>query len=355
MSFITLITGPGTHAHLIIKKLIAEKYDFQYAQYWPEFKIFIYTKGSLIQEKRFIGYDLLNHLLWGLFHFLGISRGYKYHLDLLYPLYDFIISINLKDTSHLIAWPQVSLISIKKVKKSGGSVELEYPMIHVDEHINILKKEYKKWGIPLGKTDNLFSASMTQRIKNEIEKSDVINVLSTYAKMTFIKHGVPEEKLMISIPDLKLKNPILEQKRNNNKYIILYVGRIDIMKGIQYLLLAFDKLKIKNSELWLVGNRSVEIDPIISKYKSEKIKSLGYKKNNELLKIYNKASIFVLPSIQESFGMVLLEAQSLKIPIIASRNSGAPDLLEKGFNIKLYDPCDVKSLMDLLFEGNKKL
>jgi len=355
MRFITLITGPGTHSHLIVEKLIKGKNDFQYAQYWPDFKIFIYVKGNLIKEKKFKCYDLLSHFLWGLFHFFGISNGYKYHLDLLYSLYDFIISINLKKTTHLIAWPQVSLLSIKKVKKRGGTVELEYPMIYVDEHVRIMKEEYKKWGIPIRKTNNLFSSFMIQRIKKEIENSNVINVLSTYAKKTFISHGVPEEKLISKMPDLKSEKIPFSQKKHTNIYTILYVGRLDIMKGVQYLLLAFDSIKLKKVELWLVGNKSLEIETIISRYKSRKIKLLGYLNKYELQNVYRKASIFVLPSVQESFGMVLLEAQSLKIPIIASQNSGAPDLKEKGFDIKLYDPWDVKTLTDLLIEGYENI
>ncbi len=348
MGIITLITGPGTHAHLIIHELNESKKEFQVAEYWPYPKITRYDKGGIKWERKFIVFNLLNHLLWGIFNKLNLTTGYKRHLDILFPLYYITVSLYLKNTDFLIAWPQVSLISISKVKKKGGIVHLEYPLIHIDEYMNIMMAEYKKLRIPVKHTSNLFSPYMVNRIKKEITLSDRVTVLSTYARGTFIKHGFDNNK--INLRKIKPDGPFIKKQERTvpSSFNILYAGRLDILKGTHYLLQAFFELNIPDTELWLAGNISKELDPFIKKYSKEKIRFLGYLSKEKLFETYSMASVFILPSLQESFGMVITEALHSGVPVIASRNSGGPDLIQHGKNGFLYDPMDHDSLKNYL-------
>ena len=326
MEFITLITGPGNHANILVNDFVKKKSNFQYTEYWPKFKILRFKKGKLIEEKHFWWYDSFSKLLWYLAVKLKLSNGYKRHLDILYPLYDFIISFYLGPSNLLISWPQVSLFSSRKIKKREGKVYLEYPMIHIDDHQNIMKEEYLKWDVPFSIQNNIFSPFMMRRVRKEIEIADSVTVLSTYALQSFVMNNVDEKKIQIrKFPLLRINNTI---PTNTNKLIVLFVGRVNLMKGVQYLLKDFynwccDRDDI---ELNLVGPVSKEIFKVLKKYSCSNIKILGQKTKTELDQIYKKSNILVLPSVQESFGMVILEALSYNLEIIASLNCGAPDL-----------------------------
>jgi glycosyltransferase involved in cell wall biosynthesis len=63
--------------------------------------------------------------------------------------------------------------------------------------------------------------------------------------------------------------------------------------------------------------------------------------NSELRELYSRASVFVLPSIEEGFGMVLGEAMACGCPVIASTNTGASELISdgtEGFIVPIRSP-----------------
>lgn len=343
---ITLITGPGQHADMLIEEYLKQGNKFQYFRYWPDCKRFIYQNGKLIKEERYLWYDITRKILWGTFNRLNMLNGNKRHVDILFSIYDLLISTKLRDTKKLIAWPQVSLFSIKKAKKHAVEVVLEYPMIHVNSWMRIMLDEYDKWGIPKKNATNIFSPYMVRRINHEITLSDKIVVLSSFARQTFIDNSINSSKLL----NRQLSNnPYLNypaQKSNAKKKIILYVGRIDLLKGVQYLLLAYSRLRSKNTELWVVGTKSDEISYFLPEYSDPSIKLVGVLSKTELKDVYGRASVLVLPSIQESYGLVLIEALEHKIPIIASKNTGAPDIkkLYPQTTMIIYNPENVDDL-----------
>jgi glycosyltransferase involved in cell wall biosynthesis len=71
----------------------------------------------------------------------------------------------------------------------------------------------------------------------------------------------------------------------------------------------------------------------------------GYVPKDCLAERYHSSDIFVLPSISESFGQVLLEAMSCGLPIVASRVGGIPETVEDGVNGVLVEPGCSKSLV----------
>ncbi len=353
MGYTTLITGPGTHAQLIINDLIKKEGNFQVAEYWPYPKILKYLNGKKKYEKKFRFYNLINHFVWGIFNKINQTHGYKRHLDILFPLYDFIISRYLAKTDLLIAWPQVSYYSIRKIKKRGRKVILEFPMIHVDAWMKIMTNEYNKFNVKRKNCSNLFSPFMINRIYKEIELADEVNVLSPFAKKTFLNAGIHENK--IQVRKIRLVDEfftINQDLKIKNKFIILFAGRVNLLKGVHLLLKAFNQLEASGCELWIAGEIENEIISFIKKYKTDQVKILGFQNRMQLRKLYQQASVLVLPSIQESFGLVILEALQCGLPVIASRNSGGPEIIKDGFNGFLYDPQDIESLKRILINLN---
>jgi glycosyltransferase involved in cell wall biosynthesis len=73
-----------------------------------------------------------------------------------------------------------------------------------------------------------------------------------------------------------------------------------------------------------------------------------------LIGAYKEASLFVLPSIHEPFGIVVLEAWSAKLPAIASAVGGLKTLIKNGENGFLFDPSDLASMIRAYFEALDK-
>ena len=84
------------------------------------------------------------------------------------------------------------------------------------------------------------------------------------------------------------------------------------------------------------------------KYFSKNIKYLSTIKNNQLNKYYSNADVMVQPSIEDGFGLVIAEALACGCPVIATENTGAPDLFNnknEGFIIK---PRSVEKIYEKL-------
>lgn len=167
-------------------------------------------------------------------------------------------------------------------------------------------------------------------------------------KITVIPNGVNIEKFD------KYK---IEKKSNN----ILYVGRLTPNKRVDLLIKAISKLKSYNSEITLdiigTGPLLNPLKHLVKTYDlNDNVKFYGFiKKFSDLINFYKRASIFVLPSIKEGFGIVILEAMAAKTPVIAVgyENSGVLDLIEdkkNGILIKPNSSSDIAKNIQLLLE-----
>ena len=124
----------------------------------------------------------------------------------------------------------------------------------------------------------------------------------------------------------------------------LYAGRLDREKGLDTLLEAFREVP---GELVLVGEGSDE--ERLRGLAGEHVRFAGSKDRDELVAYYRDADVFVLPSHSEPWGMVLNEAASAGLPLVATEESGAAhDLIEEGVNGFRVPAGDVAVLRDRL-------
>lgn len=155
-----------------------------------------------------------------------------------------------------------------------------------------------------------------------------------------------------------------ELNANHNHCIFLYVGRLAKDKGIYGLIQAFSIVQKgnKNAKLWVVGPDEEEIRSSLQlKYQhlKEDISWLGPTTKPE--KYMAAADIFVLASMREGFGSVLIEAAACSVPSVAYRIDGVIDSVkenETGLLAKKGDVSELSSKMNLLLndkELRKKL
>ena len=78
------------------------------------------------------------------------------------------------------------------------------------------------------------------------------------------------------------------------------------------------------------------------------VRVTGHIPQPELSAWYSRANVTVLPSVEDGFAIVLLQAMACGSPIIATENSGGPDCIEEGKNGFVVPPRDVDALAEKL-------
>ena len=136
-------------------------------------------------------------------------------------------------------------------------------------------------------------------------------------------------------------------------YKIIFVGRFADFKGILFLIDSFSQLIIDNydARLYLVGDGDEEskIRKKVSALNLEKhVIFFGYKKNT--LAYIKNADLLVLPSNNEPFGRVLLEAMNIGTPVIGTKSGGIPEIIEDGINGLLVDYGDIEALKNSIIK-----
>ncbi|KQC99351.1 glycosyltransferase family 4 protein [Acinetobacter soli] len=252
-----------------------------------------------------------------------------------------------------ISWSASSLELIYLAKKKNKKVILERGSSHYLYQMDILLEEYALYGIKHQVDDFVLKREL-----QEYELADYISIPSTFVKETFLKYGVPEQKLLVNPYGVDLSN-FHKVNKNDQVFRIITSGNLSIRKGTRYLLEAFDQLNLKNAEIWHIGSIHEDMKEWLKNYNSPNVHFLGHKPQQELYQYYSQGSIFVLMSLEDGFAMVLTQAMSCGLPIITSTNTGGPDLIseqgKEGYVVPIRDVEKLKQIILELYNDPEKL
>lgn len=212
------------------------------------------------------------------------------------------------------------------------------------------------------KDNNIKEKLLNKIIKYLCNHADAILVPGTLHKEYFTKKlEVPENHVQIMPNVSNIKGNADITMKNHPIKKILYVGRLIERKGVIYLLEAYDKLKMENTELIIIG--SGEEEEKLKDYVKEKnlnnVMFTGKINNEELENYYNESNLVVIPSINKGMGdpwvFVLNEAMYYYNPIIATTAVGAaPDMIEdNGFIVPEKDSDALKNAIELILNDKK--
>jgi glycosyltransferase involved in cell wall biosynthesis len=148
------------------------------------------------------------------------------------------------------------------------------------------------------------------------------------------------------------------QKVTPEKATVLYVGRLIERKGVEHLITAFELLRREiDAELIIVGNGFLK-EKLEAQIKEARLensaKILSDINNDELAKHYLSSTVFMLPAIVDSkgdtegLGVVLIEAMTFGLPVVASNVGGIPDVVlneETGLLVPEKDPQAIKNAL----------
>jgi len=184
-----------------------------------------------------------------------------------------------------------------------------------------------------------FRERFTQQAHEAARSSDMIITVSQFTaeqvhrllhvgwdRLRVVHHGV-------KIPTSRHNEPPRER-------IVLHVGAIQARKNIARLIEAF-RILPKDWKLVLAGSTGYGAERELSKA-DERVQITGFVNKHQLDNLYRRASVFVFPSLDEGFGMPVLEAMAYQVPVIASNASALPEVC--GDAAILVDPLNTDQI-----------
>jgi D-inositol-3-phosphate glycosyltransferase len=242
----------------------------------------------------------------------------------------------------------------------------DLPLIHTFHTLAFLKNR------AVGGLEN------TNRIQAEqdlVLDADKILSTSTEEKYNLIQEtGVHPGNIDVIYPgiDQELFHPVKDKSVfaetgcRKRDHILLYVGRIEPVKGLMSVIDAFDIMKKKKSPLFdrlklvVIGGgersrdfaKNSEVIRIQRAVREKRIGShvvfLGSKNQSELKKYYSAADALIVPSLYESFGLVVLEALACGTPVVVSQIGKMKTIVKEGSNGFCFRPNSPDSLSDCI-------
>lgn len=226
------------------------------------------------------------------------------------------------DVFHFVS--SVGLNCALKAKTAGATVICDVRQEHPAFQRRILNEESAIFGVK----PKITGFTYESKVLEEFELADYIVVPSIHARRTYLEQGVAAEKLLLLPYGVDVER-FRNEGKSDKTFRIIYAGSLTIRKGPQYLLEAFAQMPHDNAELVLVGPLDPAFEKVLSRFEGS-FRYLGVVPKITLKELYSNSSVFVLPSLADSYSLATLEAMACGLPVIVSENTGAADALEHG-------------------------
>ena len=261
------------------------------------------------------------------------------------------------DAVHL--WSGVAEEPLMRLEGKAKIRTLMRGSSHIRNQARLLNEEEKRSGASLHKPGP-WRISQEER---EYDMADLIVCLSEFAYQTFIEAGIPQSKLCkvpLGVREESFK-PVagaisdrIERIRSGRPIRVIYVGTISFHKGLFDLAAAVHQLPSDKFIFRLVGGVAPDARSAVDDL-SAKIELYPRQPEHRLPEHYAWADVFLFPTIEDGFAAVLMQAQGSGLPLIASANSGAPDIVEEGRNGWLISAGDTEAFIQRLrwCDGNR--
>ena len=137
-----------------------------------------------------------------------------------------------------------------------------------------------------------------------------------------------------------------QYKIHTDEKIVLFLGRITMQKGPEYFLAAAKKvLEVIDNVKFVMAGSGDMIRRIIEMAAAmgigHKVLFTGFLRGSDVEKVFKMADLYVMPSVSEPFGIAPLEAMSLDVPVLISKQSGVSEVVTHALKCDFWDIDDM--------------
>ncbi|HOX38317.1 MAG TPA: glycosyltransferase family 4 protein [Candidatus Brocadiia bacterium] len=207
----------------------------------------------------------------------------------------------------------------------------------------------------LSEHEFLWGDAYYRELRDQADRADGAIVASDFTKRTLVENGFPPEKIRIApygAHPLPEWTKSIKPKRDGFK--VLFIGNLRQRKGVSYLIDACRGLNAPGLKLILAGRCAA---PFEVKNAPDWLDVRKDVSTSELWNLYKTCDVFAVPSLIEGFGQVYWEAMAAGLPIIATTNTGAVDIIREGregFIVGIRDVNAIRERLQLLHDDPQR-
>ena len=244
------------------------------------------------------------------------------------------------------AMPGQALATFRRARELGMQTVLNHASGPVRQQLALIEGEYRRAGLEFSKHHG-FDSAYFEREDAEYAATDYHCVASSIVRRQLQDAGVPSERIWVvpyAADSAVFHPPAPENARAALR--IVYAGQLTQRKGLRVLFAAAKALRHSLAvELHLYGPAMPDIAPDLAGIGSESwIVRHGAVSQQRLAQAFREASVLVLPSWEEAFGLVVPQALNCGLPCVVSDRVGASDLIRQRENGSVFPAGDDDAL-----------
>ena len=238
--------------------------------------------------------------------------------------------------------------------KDQGAATVVCQMDPSQVEVEMVREEERRWP-GWAKAPLLVPEEYTAWRKAEWALADVVMVNSKWSLDALVKLGVPAEKIAV-VPLAYESEEIDEEpvRRADGPLRVLYLGQVNLRKGIQYLLEAARQLDKKMFRFDVAGPISIADERVVTA--PPNVKFHGAVTRDRVREFYREADVFVLPTISDGFAITQIEAMAHGLPVVTTPNCGevVRDGID-GFVVPARDAAALAKALETLADDPERL
>ena len=212
----------------------------------------------------------------------------------------------------------------------------------------------RRLGIPYVIFQGIYSTKRRKKIKTRIgfylNRNSILAAQHVFTNKQIdllnLKRIIPEEKISYIRPGLVADDFCFDSNARRQLRRQWHVGDEPVVlsaamfrpgvktEGLAWVIRTCGLLQRRGHKLWLViagdGKERNKLHRLAEDQMAGRVRFVGHLSRNEMHRFYSAGDVFVFPGIQESLGMVYLEAQSCGLPVVAFDNAGVPEAMRNG-------------------------
>ena len=168
--------------------------------------------------------------------------------------------------------------------------------------------------------------------KEQLQYISNFLVPSTFVKKSLEDNAVDSKKISICPYGAYFSDKEIKERdySGSRPVKIVYVGKVNVLKGSYYILEAMMRIPEEVASLTLVGSYD-NFDGAFTKY-FDRVNFVGSVIHDEVVEYLNDADVFIIASFGEGLSLAALEAMNMGLPVIVSKNAGVGDFIEEYYN-----------------------
>lgn len=259
-------------------------------------------------------------------------------------LYDRLVAFRMQRFDLFWGWASGALDSGRAARRLGARFVLDRACPHVDVQQALVREESERLGVEFIPEPQWFR----DRQLAEYQEADLIVVPSAYSRRTFPREQ--QEKIVVAplfgrtSPPTATVTPYGSISAPERPFTFGSVGAQPLRKGFLYLLEAWEQLQLPNAQLLLRTDAELHKFPALQRHlqRLPNVHIVRYSRN--MSDFYRRCDAFVLPTIDDGFGMVVLEAIAHGLPVITTKHCGSAELFTPGEELLSVPPQDSEAL-----------